>query len=239
MRKVIFLAVLAIPIILALTLPVSLIAPLLDLPPGLDRVRGTVWSGNARLQQPGQVPLNLTWRWQGGRHWQWQAADGQTDLRGRWRPSTVLVLEDIDGRLELDRVDLGHWLLATRPTGYLQLSMLQAELPSGEVPRLVGTVVWEEARLEGSVHERLGRIGIDFEPDDQRLQAKVSSLEPAPIRVRGSIEADADRYEVDLWLRASADRPDLAREIGILGERQPDGQVRLRLSGALRHESTP
>lgn len=237
MRKVIFLAVLAIPIILALTLPVSLITPLLDLPPGLDRVRGTVWSGNARLQQPGQAPLNLTWRWQGGRYWQWQAADGQTDLRGRWRPSTVLVLEDIDGRLELDRVDLGHWLLATRPAGYLQLSMALAELPSAEVPRLVGTVVWEDARLEGSVHERLGRIGIDFEPDAQRLQARVSSLEPAPIRVRGSIEADADRYEVDLWLRASADRPDLAREIGILGERQPDGQVRLRLSGALRHES--
>ncbi len=233
MRKVLVLAVLAIPIILVLTLPVSLIVPLLDLPPGVEQVRGTAWSGSARLQQPGQVPLNLNWRWQGGRHWRWQAMDARTDITGLWRPSGQLVLEDISGRVDLERVDLAYWLPATRPTGYLQLALDQARLATGQVPRLDGEMIWEDARLEGSVHERLGRIGIEFEPAGETLQAKVRSLEPAPVQVRGTIEADARRYEVDLWLRASPDRPDLAREIGILGERQADGQVRLRLAGAI------
>ncbi|TVQ38797.1 MAG: hypothetical protein EA370_05515 [Wenzhouxiangella sp.] len=233
MRKVVVLALLAIPIILVLTLPVSLIVPLLDAPSGLGQVRGTAWAGSARLQQPGQVPLNLSWRWQGGRYWRWQATDTRTELNGLWRPAGDLVLENVNGRVDLERVDLGYWLQATRPAGYLQLAIDQARLPSGQVPRIVGGITWEEARLEGSVHERLGRIGIEFEPDGERLLARVGSLEPAPIQVRGTIEADVERYEVDLWLRASPDRPDLAREIGILGERQADGQVRLRLSGAV------
>lgn len=233
MRKVVLLAVLALPIVLLLTLPVSLIAPRLDLPEGVGQLRGTLWSGSARLQQPGQVPLNLEWRWRGGRHWSWQASDGRTRLEGRWRPSGDLVLEDLRGQIDLERVDLGYWLAATRPTGYLAVDLAEARLGGGRAPYLLGSMVWEQARLEGSVHERLGRIGLDFEPQPDRLVARINSLEPAPIQVRGQIEADAERYQLDLWLRASPDRPDLGREIGVLGERQPDGQVRLRLSGAL------
>jgi hypothetical protein len=233
MRKIIALALVAIPVMILLTLPVSVILPYFEPPDELGQVRGTIWTGSARWSQPGHGPLDLNWRWRGGRRWRWHAADAGTDLAGTWRPGAVTMISDLSGRLDLARVDLQYWLHAVVPTGFLQLEIDTARLQSGQVPHLTGRAVWEEARLEGSIHERLGRIGIELEPGENRQQARIQSLEPAPIQVRGRIEADAEEYEVDLWLRASSDRPDLVSQIGMLGERQPDGQVRLRMRGAL------
>ena len=233
MRKLVWLALLAIPVVIALTLPVSVLLPLFDPPAALGQVRGTVWSGHARWRQPGHVPLALSWSWDGGREWVWRAEDDRTRLRGLWRPGSGTELESVTGVLDLARVDIGDWLYAARPVGYLEIDMARARLQSGEVPQLDGRAVWEEAGLEGSVHERLGRIAIEFEPGAARQRASIRSLEPAPVQVRGTIEADARTYWIDVWLRAAGDRPDLARQIGSLGERQDDGQVRLRFQGAL------
>ncbi|MEE4330922.1 MAG: type II secretion system protein N [Wenzhouxiangella sp.] len=255
MRKFVWLGLLAVPIILALTLPVSVVLPLFDPPDALDRVRGTVWSGNAQWRQPGQVPLALRWSWSGGRRWTWRAENGRTRLEGEWRLGAGGAVEAVSGILDLERVDLDHWLYATRPVGYLDLAIDRARLRSGQVPRIEGRAIWEEAGLEGSVHERLGLVEIEFEPGDagrddnsddsgdasgdKRQRARIQSLDPAPVQVRGTIEADARTYWIDLWLRAAGDRPDLARQIGALGERQADGQVRLRFQGALGLSEDP
>jgi hypothetical protein len=233
MRKFVWLALLFIPVVVALTLPVSVLLPLFDPPDSLDRVRGTIWSGHAQWRQPGHVPLALSWNWDGGRTWVWRAEDDRTRLTGVWRPGAETELEAITGVLDLARVDIDHWLYATRPVGHLVLDIDRARLSSGMVPVLDGRAVWEEAGLEGSVHERLGRIAIELEPGPTRQHASIRSLEPAGVQVRGSIEADAESYWIDLWLKAASDRPDLARQIGRLGERQADGQVRLRFQGAL------
>ncbi len=233
MRKWVVLALIAVPLLIVLTLPAALIIPRFDPPPAMSSYGGTIWSGNARWVQAGQVPMRLTWRWSGGLTWRWEAMDTTSQLQGEWRPGDTTDLSNITGRLDLDRVDLAHWLVATRPAGYLDLAIDSAILQTGEVPQVHGQVIWEQARLEGSIQESLGRIQIELEHKDGQQLARLRSLDPAPIQVRGEIVTDADSYSADIWLRASNDRPDLAAQIGALGERQSDGQVRLRVRGAL------
>jgi hypothetical protein len=233
MRKLILLAILAIPIIILLTFPIKVLVPHVNVPDSLGQVNGTVWRGSARWSQSGHAPLDLSWRWQGGRQWQFNARDEGTDLSGYLRPGEGRAVHDLTGRLDLDRVDVAFWLLGTRPTGHLMLDISEARLESGQTPHLAGRVIWEEAALEGRVQERLGRVAIDLEPGQDLQKARIRSLDPAPVQVRGEIQANGQGYEVDVWLRASPDRPDLISQLESLGEVQPDGQVRLQRRGAL------
>ncbi len=233
MRKLLVLALIAVPVLVIVTLPAALVVPRFDPPAAMGSYRGTIWSGGARWLQPGQVPMQLTWRWSGGWTWRWEAADATSRLQGQWQPGDAVSLSDITGQLDLARVDLAYWLVATHPSGYLDLAIDSAVLQAGEVPQVTGQVIWAQARLEGSIQESLGRITIELEHDNGQQLARLRSLDPAPIQVRGQIVADADSYAADIWLRASRDRPDLAAQIGGLGERQSDGQVRLRVNGAL------
>lgn len=233
MRKILILAILAVPVIILLTLPVRAILPLFDPPDQLGQVRGTIWSGQARWSQLGHAPMDVEWRWTGGRDWRFQAGDGHTLLEGRLQPGDGLRVRDLTGRIELDRVDLAHWFYNTRPAGHLEVDLSEAILDPGKVPSLRGQVIWADARLEGGVHEHLGRVAIDLEPRDGYQHARVRSLEPAAVQIQGEIRSDQSQYETDLWLRASAERPELTRQLAPLGELQPDGQVRIQLRGSL------
>ena len=59
------LVLIAVPLLILLTLPAALIIPRFDPPPAMSSYGGTIWSGNARWLQAGQVPMRLTWRWVG------------------------------------------------------------------------------------------------------------------------------------------------------------------------------
>ncbi|NDY96458.1 type II secretion system protein N [Wenzhouxiangella limi] len=218
-------------VLVAVTLPAALLAPRLDLPPGLTQIRGTVWSGTAQWRQTGRQPLALKWRWRGGRHWHWQASGGQTALEGRWQPGSKARLPEIHGRLDLDRLDLIHWLQIARPVGWLDLALTDAVLAAGRAPQAAGKVVWRQAGLAGSIQEPLGEIEILAENVDEALRLEIRSLQPASVQVRGSISFQASRYDADLWLRAAAGRPELTAALADIGELQPDGQVRLRIGG--------
>lgn len=234
MRKILWLALLAVPLIVLATFPARVVISWLDVPEGIEQVRGSVWDGHAQWRQPGRSPLHLSWRWNGGTNWRWKAANGATDLQGLWHPGgSGLELSGIHGQLELSRIDLDYWLINTRPRGFLEVDIASADIVPGRSPEISGRVLWREARLEGAVHESLGEISIELSPDSGRQTARVQSRQPAAVRVRGTIEMDAESYSVDLWLRADRDRPDLAGQLARLGEIQPDGQVRIRLSGAL------
>ncbi|QKK01835.1 MAG: type II secretion system protein GspN [Pseudomonadota bacterium] len=237
MRKLVWLVVLAIPLIVALTLPARVALWWFDPPEEIGDVRGTIWRGQALWRQPGQAPLDLTWRWRSGLSWHWrvsQVRGGSTVLNGIGRPvSGGLALEDVSGRLDVTRADIQLWMMNTRARGYLEFDIERAVMVDGQPPEIAGQIVWREAALEGTVHESLGEILVDLTPGRQRQQARVESLQPAPVTVRGTIDLEVDQYTVDLWLRASPDRPDLDRQLAWMGERQSDGQIRIRLSGAL------
>jgi hypothetical protein len=223
------------------TLPAGLVIPRFDPPAALGQYSGTVWSGQARWRQAGQVPMTLQWRWLGGRSWRWEAFDATSRIEGRWRPESGLRLSEVQGRLALERLDLGAWLPLSPPQGYLSLALERLELVDGRIPVVEGQAIWEEARLAGVVQESLGRIEVRFEPAEGRSLARVRSLTAAPIVVDGRIElggeAETDRYRVDLWLQADPSRPDLAAQLGTLGTRQADGRVRLQLEGRLGLET--
>lgn len=233
MRKLIVLAVVAIPIIVMLTLPVAVLLPLANAPAALDQPRGTIWSGGARWQQPGQAPLLIDWRWRGGRNWRWRAEDSQTRLSGQWRPGRGLQVSDLQGELALERVDIEAWLPGSRPRGYLAVDLPSVVLVRGQSPRIDGRLVWENARLEGALHEDLGRIEVDFASTPERQRAQLRSLEAAPIHVEGQIEAGVRDYQLELWLTPAPGRQDLARELARLGQIDEQGRSHIQLRGAL------
>lgn len=223
-------AILILVLVIA-TLPAALLAPGLGLPAGVTQVRGSIWSGSAEWRQPGWQPLALSWRWRGGRDWHWRASGGQTALEGRWRPGAAAVLPQLRGRLDLERLDLVHWLEIARPVGSLHLDLADVVIADGAAPRAQGSAVWRQAGLTGAIQESLGEIELFVEEAEDRLGVRVRSLRPAPIQVRGSIELTNSRYEADLWLRSAGGRPRLAAALAELGQLQPDGQVRLLVAG--------
>lgn len=223
-------AVLVLVLVVA-TLPAALLAPRLGLPAGVTQIRGTVWSGSAEWRQPGWQPLALSWRWRGGRDWRWQASGGQTALAGRWRFGPEPVLPQVSGRLELERLDLVHWLGVARPIGTLELDLADVVFAAGAAPRAQGRALWRQAGLAGAIQESLGEIELAIEQAEDGLRLRVRSLRPAAVQVRGAIELTGARYAADLWLRAASGRPRLTAALAEVGELQPDGQVRLQVSG--------
>lgn len=233
MRRLIVLALVAIPIIVLLTLPVAVVLPLANVPEALDQPRGTIWSGGARWSQPGHAPLLIEWRWRGGRDWHWQAEDIQTRLSGLWRPGRGVQLADLQGELALERVDIEAWLPGSRPRGHLAVDLPAVELVRGQSPRIDGRLVWENARLEGALHESLGRIEVRLWSTPERQQASIRSLQAAPIQVEGQIEAGVREYELQLWLTPATGREDLARELARLGPLDEQGRAHIQLRGGL------
>ncbi|WP_376697377.1 type II secretion system protein N [Wenzhouxiangella sp. EGI_FJ10305] len=234
MRKLLWLILLAVPVVIVATLPARVVVPRLDVGEEVRDVQGTLWRGEAVWQQPGFVPLDVGWQWDGGRDWSWQARGEGVELDGHWRLNTgATELVDVTGRIEMHRLDARMWLVNARPRGHVEFEVERALIADGQTPEIDGQLVWRDARLEGTVQESLGEITVRLDSGQQGQQARVESTQPGAIQVRGGIELGAERYEVDLWLRASADRPELLRQIAWLGEPQPDGQVRVRLSGAL------
>ncbi|NBB69984.1 MAG: type II secretion system protein GspN [Alphaproteobacteria bacterium] len=229
-----WLVLLAIPLVIVVTLPARVIVPRLDIGRDVSEVEGTLWKGEAVWQQPGFAPLDIQWYWDGGRSWSWQANGVGVDLDGSWRLNTgATELSDVSGRIEMNRLDARVWLVNARPRGHVELDVQRALIVDGQPPEIDGRLVWRDARLEGAVQESLGEITVQLDSGTQGQRARVESTAPGAIRVQGDIELAAERYDVDLWLRASPDRPDLRRQIAWLGEPQPDGQVRVQLSGAL------
>jgi general secretion pathway protein N len=234
MRKLLWLVLLAIPLVIVVTLPARVVAPRLPIGEDVRDVQGTLWDGEAVWQQPGFAPLDVSWHWAGGRTWSWQARGIGVDLSGNWRLNAgATELTAVRGAIEMNRLDARVWLVNARPRGHLELDVERALIAEGRPPEIDGRLIWRNARLEGAVQESLGEITVRLDSQAQGQVARVESTEPGAIQVRGGIELGAERYEVDLMLRASADRPELLRQIAWLGEPQPDGQVRVHLSGAL------
>jgi hypothetical protein len=236
-KRIWLLPVLLIPVLIAATFPAAVVVPRLDLPPNLARIAGTVWSGSAHWQQAGWQPLDVRWRWQGGREWHWEASGGQTLLQGRWllASSRSSSLPAVSGQLELDRLDLAHWLAIARPVGVLEMNLSDVVLTGSGGLQAQGQIVWRAAELRGAIQETLGDIEIlidDEEGNAEEINLTVRSLSPASIQVRGSIVLNAVRYDADLWLRAAPGRTDLTSSLAAIGELQPDGQVRLQLGGS-------
>ncbi len=231
MRKLIFPVALVLATIAIYQFPAALLLPRLGLPDQMTEVRGTAFFGHARWRQPGHAPLFVQWQHTPWLVWRWQVAEGMTNVVGQWRPRQARELLAVEGRIELERLDLGYWFENTRPLGHIALDLARVSRGDDGVPSIHGQAVWEEARLEGAIHESLGRVGLDFEPGPERQRVRLRSLDPGALLIRGEILIDADHYEVDLWLRASPDRPDLGYQLTLIGQPQPDGQVRIQATG--------
>src|SRR5690625_945840 len=141
------LLVLVIPGLIIVTLPARVVVPRLEVGENVRHIQGTLWKGRAVWRQPGFVPLDIDWAWDGGRRWKWHARGVGVELEGHWlpRPGATL-LADVAGRIDIDRLDARGWLLTARPAGPL----------AGEIRRAlvaVGSRTEIDGRLEiGRAH---------------------------------------------------------------------------------------
>ncbi len=223
--------------LLLATLParmmVSVVDPADDM--GLRQVQGTLWWGEGRLQRPGREALQANWRWSPPLAWQWELEGEDVDLRGSAFPAfdRSLEMREVTGTIDARRLDIDAWLPNVVPAGDFVLDISHIRYEKGRVTGLEGQVTWYNGYLHGAIEESLGTIEILFEPGEAGFEAGIRSVDLAPITVRGRLVLEGGNYEADLWLRAEAGRPELARQLARIGERQPDGQVRLRQSGRL------
>lgn len=230
MRKLLVLVILAVPLLLVVTVPARVAIRVLDLELPLEQVSGTIWRGRAIWPSAGQAPLDLDWRWRAPLRWQWRLSGPETELGGGLEPSAQLRLTDVAGFVPVDRLDVADWLPFTRPEGRLSVALPSLILSGREVVEADGRLVWEEARLSGAVDENLGRIELDFSGSDG-VAARVRSLDPVDVQVRGTLEIKGTAYDLDVWLHAR--NPEVQRSLARMGEVRPDGQVRLRQEGDL------
>src|SRR5690625_2103975 len=149
MRRLLWLLVLVIPVLIIVTLPARVVVPRLEVGENVRHVQGTLWKGRAVWRQPGFVPLDIDWAWDGGRRWKWHARGVGVDLEGHWllRPG-VTTLAAVSGRIDINRLDARAWLLTARPSGQLAVDNRMAPLAATSVPQVVGSLVWEIARRE-------------------------------------------------------------------------------------------
>lgn len=233
MRKLILLAILAIPVAIAVTLPARMAAHFLDLPPQLDRFSGTIWNGQALWRQPQQTPVTVQWRWRPPARWQWQASGGATELEGTLSGLVGSpVLEAVTGQVETQRLDLGYWLPGTRALGRLDVDLNTIRLAAAPAGGVSGRIIWEQAELVGSINAGLGRVRVVFEPESD-LIARFESVEAADIQLSGHFSRAGAEYRLDAWLEAAAHRPDLRQPLARVGAADADGRVHVRYQGPL------
>ncbi len=228
------LVVLVLAALLAATVPARFVAGLADPEDqaGLRQVQGTLWRGQAQIRPGTGSAVDLEWAWQLPAEWAVTARGDGMDIQGLARPGQGgLGLSDVRGVVPVARTDLGLWLPHVTPEGELHLDLPRVDFDGHTVSGLEGTIRWEDARLRGAVEESLGTVEVVFEPDETGILARVASLEPAPVSVRGSLRLEDGAYATDLWLRAEPGRPELSRQLARIGEIQPDGQVRLQREG--------
>lgn len=227
---------LALLVVIAVTVPASLLVSLFDPDDELRlrQVEGSLWQGQSRMQQTGRSPANLSWKFSPPLEWRWNLEDEGMNLDGTARPgASILVLKDVKGTIRANRLDLADWLPNTVPVGELNVALDHSHFSDGNIRNIQGQLRWMDAGLRGAIEENLGQIDIHLETDPSGITGRIQSASPAPVTVRGSLHIHEGVYEIDLWLRSEPGRPELARQLGRLGERQPDGQVRLQRQGRL------
>src|SRR5699024_7196365 len=142
MRRILWLMILMVPVIVVITLPAHVIVSRVDVAEDLRNVQGTLWQGEAVWQQPGMAAIDLRWRWSGWNgwsDWSWQAQGQGVDLRGSWQPSMAATrLADISGRIDMRQLDAQTWLISARPRGELEVDVARAVIADGQPPQVDG-----------------------------------------------------------------------------------------------------
>lgn len=213
------------------------------LSPRLYGVQGSIWSGRSSLLSLKQTPIGaLHWFYRPwwlpfGRvavHWHLDAEKG--GLEGTVHLSrTALILNEINGQIPLETV---LPLLPRCPTtmwGYLDVSLPTVLVEQGVLQRVIGTVIWKDAKLSLPQPVSLGDLTVTFEASNSPGIIGRFSDAGGPLQINGDLYLEPDgRYRVNALLkpRPSA-APELATTIAVLGRPDPQGRYRFTDSGKL------
>lgn len=235
-------------IFLITTIPAAPVIRMFEdsLPVIIDDVSGTLWSGHAGSVETDQdiVLDNVEWSFL---PWRLLLASAAIDVKAELNDNPIktrlstgisgnLALNDLD--LKLDAVDVAP--LIALPIGELSgefhLRINTVEIKPGEVPRVDGTIDWNQAAVTIAETADLGNVSILLnEADESPLTASISN-KGGHLSLNGNLTTSAQGdYSLRLSMKPNANATaNLSSSIAMFAKKQRNGEFLLNNKGNLK-----
>ncbi len=247
-RYYIFTGIVAYLVFLIATMPAAPIIGLFkdSIPLTINNVSGTVWTGHATtvISNRNLTLNNLQWSFL---PWRLLLATVAIDVNAEFsnRPLTTRLSTGIGGNLDvhdlymkLDAADIAS--LISLPLGELsgefRLNINSASLEPGSVPRIDGTVNWDQASVTIAETADLGNVSILInENDDSPLSASIRN-KGGHISLNGTFTTTPEgEYSLQLTMKPNATASDnLIDSIAMFARKQRNGEYLLNNKGNLK-----
>lgn len=208
----------------------------------VDAISGSVWDGEAQgLVVNGQHLGHVDWSL--SRMAIFGRLHGQVDLDGagvmihghvaRVDDATVVV-DNTDFSVPMERLKV-LWPTGMSLAGTVVGHVDKLRLTDGWPVQLQAHVRWQSARINDQGQDvTLGDIQSRWTaPGGSVIHADLADAGHGPLRLRGQFVATALGWRLNADMRPRGAHPDLRRWLERLGQRQPDGSVRMQRHGGL------
>ncbi len=232
------LGILLIALMVLVALPAKLIVDQQLLPPALqiDGVSGRWWSGQAAsVTWYGQPRGRLNWQFSFPDTVNFSLNNGKTEIRSAAKLKPLLagrkqaVFETVKGQIQADELPLP--VEGIELHGELVFNLSEFRAARNRQLNLDGNVIWHQARISGNVALDLGQVDIHLKPQGQQTAIDLANNNSGDVLLTGSGTFAADRYQLQLHLRAGFGKDHLRRQLAQLGELNPDGSTTISLQG--------
>lgn len=203
---------------------------------------GSVWAGKAKdLVVNGQHLGRLDWTL--SRMAIFGHLRGQVDLGGAGvmihghiarADDDAIVVDKLDFSVPMERLKV-LWPTGMRLKGAVAGHVDKLRLVDGWPVQLQARVTWQSAQVDDAGREvRLGDLQSRWQArGGSVIHADLGDAGNGPLDLRGQFVATALGWRLDVAMRPRGAHPALRRLLDRLGQRQPDGSVRMQRHGGL------
>jgi len=212
----------------------------------IQGVSGSLWNGSAAaITVNQQHTINNT-------HWQingWRLFTGtlsahietryqQQDFSGDFgiRPAGSVLAKDVSARLDAATLTQLAQIPLAKLSGTIAIQLDRLEWQPEQVPRITGSVDWNDAAVTVAEEARLGNLKINItQSDDQPVHATFSNT-GGDIKLDGEANVSEDgAYTLDLNLVPSQGASENIRSsLGLFAKPKPNGSFQLENHGNLK-----
>jgi len=247
-RHYILTGIIAYFVFLVATIPAAPVIGMIkdSIPVTISNVSGTLWRGRASSIITAQhlTLKNVEWSFL---PWHLLLASIAIDIHAEFnnKPIDTRLSTGIGGNLSVD--DLNMKLDATdiasllalpigELSGIVQLSINNAYLEPGSVPRVNGTLIWNQATVTIAETADLGNVSVLInENDESPLSASISN-KGGHLSLKGNFTTSAQGdYTLQLSMKPNATASDnLSSSIAMFAKKQRNGEFLLNNKGNLK-----
>ena len=246
-RTLVLTGIIAYLVFLVTTIPAGPVIRMLDdrLPITISNVSGTLWNGRAgTIDTRQQVTLkNVHWSFLPSRLLLASAAlDVSAKLNDN--PLNMRLSAGIAGRLALDDLELQLDATDVQPlialpigklSGVFRLRINSASFKQGEVPRIDGTIDWNQAAVTVAETAELGNVSVLVsERDESPLAARISN-KGGDLAINGDFSTTPQgEYALKLTMKPGDTASDnLIGSLAMFAKKQRNGEYAINNTGNL------